>query len=208
MLKATVKYAGGMPDVFPDQIQVFDLGSFKDNARVDFPSLLHRHFREPLTKEALEKLVAEIAGYLKDQDEYAVYSFFYRSARHESMEAGWSLSAAKLNKCDKGSPKEIVLFSYDLQLLGDIKKRLYRVLENDEFFRQNFIKVSSLTKREKEIVRLLASGMSSTQIAAVIHISVHTVNTHRKNINNKLAIQNFASLLHIADVFDLSNSEI
>jgi len=44
---------------------------------------------------------------------------------------------------------------------------------------------SILTKRELEIVKLIASGLSSKEIAEKIFLSVHTVNTHRHNITQK-----------------------
>lgn len=41
---------------------------------------------------------------------------------------------------------------------------------------------SPFTKREKEILHLIIAGYKSEQIAATLFISLHTVNTHRKNI--------------------------
>ena len=43
-----------------------------------------------------------------------------------------------------------------------------------------------LTNREKEILKMVALGKSSKEIAAAFHISMNTVNTHRKNIMDKL----------------------
>ncbi len=62
-----------------------------------------------------------------------------------------------------------------------------------------------MTKRETEIAGLLSGGWSNRQIALKSNTSEHTVNTHRKNINQKLGIQNLAGLLRFADVFDFTN---
>ena len=185
--------------IFPEQIKVFQLPTLKKDVRGSTTPLLHQHFSEPLSEDLLGNLALEIAEFLNGKEPHCVYSFFFRSP-----ESGWFLSSACLNKSDNGLPKEIVFFSYDLNQLGDIKKRLYRVLENDRVFKENYTKVTSLTKREKEIVRLVTSGMSSQEIADKIFVSVHTVNTHRRSINEKLAIHNFAGLLRIADIFDLT----
>ncbi len=48
---------------------------------------------------------------------------------------------------------------------------------------------SCLTLREIEIVRLIASGAKTRDAAAQLHLSPHTVNTHRKNIFKKLGIR-------------------
>lgn len=44
---------------------------------------------------------------------------------------------------------------------------------------------SVLSKRELEIIKLIASGLSSKEIAQKIFLSVTTVNTHRQNITKK-----------------------
>ena len=46
-----------------------------------------------------------------------------------------------------------------------------------------------LTTREKEILKLLAQGYSTQKIADVLHLSPHTVQTHRKSIIRKLKIK-------------------
>ncbi len=50
----------------------------------------------------------------------------------------------------------------------------------------------SLTQREKEIIRLLAEGCQSKDIAAKLCISSHTVKTHRKNILAKTGMKTTA----------------
>ena len=46
----------------------------------------------------------------------------------------------------------------------------------------------SLTNREYEVLRLLAEGKSSKEIALTLHISTKTVDTHRRQIMNKINI--------------------
>ncbi|MGC3945399.1 MAG: response regulator transcription factor [Chryseolinea sp.] len=48
---------------------------------------------------------------------------------------------------------------------------------------------SSLTARETEILTLLASGYSTQKVADELHLSPHTVHTHRKSIIRKLSIK-------------------
>lgn len=52
-----------------------------------------------------------------------------------------------------------------------------------------------LSKRELEIVRLIADGAQNKEIAEVLHISPHTVNTHRRNILAKTHSANFVKLI-------------
>lgn len=46
------------------------------------------------------------------------------------------------------------------------------------------------TQRELEILRFLANGRSSKEIANVLDLSVHTVDTHRRNIIKRLHVSN------------------
>ena len=52
-----------------------------------------------------------------------------------------------------------------------------------------------LTKREKEILKFIAEGLSSQEIADKLFISLRTVETHRLNINQKLDVKNTAGLV-------------
>jgi DNA-binding NarL/FixJ family response regulator len=55
-----------------------------------------------------------------------------------------------------------------------------------------------LTKREMEILRLIAVGMSSREIAQALSISCTTVNSHRTSLMRKLEIHKTAGLVRYA----------
>jgi two-component system response regulator NreC len=56
----------------------------------------------------------------------------------------------------------------------------------------------SLTPRECEVLQLLAEGSSTKEIAARLHVSVKTVETHRRHIMEKLDIHTIAELTKYA----------
>lgn len=55
-----------------------------------------------------------------------------------------------------------------------------------------------LTRREKEVLELIAEGMTNNEIAQQLFISVTTVDTHRKNLLAKFEAKNVASLIRTA----------
>ena len=59
-------------------------------------------------------------------------------------------------------------------------------------------KASPLTTRQREIVRLLASGSSNKEVAAALSISIKTVQTHRAAIMRKLGFRSIANLVRYA----------
>jgi two-component system response regulator NreC len=52
-----------------------------------------------------------------------------------------------------------------------------------------------LTAREREILHLLAQGKSNKEIASLWNLSPYTVETHRRNLHEKLNLRNFADLV-------------
>ncbi|GAI21506.1 unnamed protein product, partial [marine sediment metagenome] len=62
----------------------------------------------------------------------------------------------------------------------------------------NFSGLEVLTYREREVLQLLAEGKSTKQIALKLHISVKTVETHRRQIMNRLDIHTVAELTKYA----------
>ena len=56
----------------------------------------------------------------------------------------------------------------------------------------------NISEREMEVIRYVSEGLSNQEIADKLFLSVHTVNTHRKNIMSKLGINNTAGLVMYA----------
>lgn len=56
----------------------------------------------------------------------------------------------------------------------------------------------SLTPRQKEILRLVAQGLTNREIAQQLAISVRTVEVHRFNLMRRLKVRNVAQLLRQA----------
>lgn len=50
-----------------------------------------------------------------------------------------------------------------------------------------------LTAREKEILQLLVDGLSMKQVAARLEVSYHTINTHQRNVYDKLHVHSRSS---------------
>jgi two-component system, NarL family, nitrate/nitrite response regulator NarL len=63
--------------------------------------------------------------------------------------------------------------------------------------------VPTLTRREKEILKLIAEGLTTNDIAQKIFVSPYTVETHRKNLLAKFDVSNTAVLIKTAASFGL-----
>lgn len=65
--------------------------------------------------------------------------------------------------------------------------------------------LESLTKREKEVLVLIAQGLTDKQIAEMVFLSPLTVISHRKNILSKLCLKNKVELTRFAIENKLTN---
>ena len=71
-----------------------------------------------------------------------------------------------------------------------IKDKLVRLLQSSDSDKRR----ESLSQREKEIVTCVIKGMANRQIAEKLSLSIHTINTHRRNISAKLDIHSIPGL--------------
>ena len=98
----------------------------------------------------------------------------------------------------KNADKETMVQAIETVAIGDeyiddaIKKIL--VQESITGQRRSIFDIP-LTKRETEIVKLIAAGSSNQEIADKLFISLRTVETHRLNIYQKLDVKNTAGLI-------------
>jgi DNA-binding NarL/FixJ family response regulator len=59
-------------------------------------------------------------------------------------------------------------------------------------------KVPIITRREKEVLQLIAEGLTNNQIADKLFISAATVDTHRTSLLSKFEVKNTANLIRVA----------
>jgi two-component system, NarL family, response regulator NreC len=55
-----------------------------------------------------------------------------------------------------------------------------------------------LTERERQVLRLIAEGKTNKEIAALLTVSINTIETHRKHIMEKLDLHNTAEIVRFA----------
>ena len=101
--------------------------------------------------------------------------------------------------CDLGEIVDAVLNSADGQrffcgkILETLRKASYDV---DRFLEEPLSCAPvTLSDRECEVIALIAEGKSYTRIAEQLNLSAHTVTTHRRNIMQKLGVNNTAAVV-------------
>lgn len=74
-------------------------------------------------------------------------------------------------------------------------QRVLKQMDDDSPYDDSYKLKYKLSKREIEVLKLIADGKSNKEIAEILVLSVYTVETHRKNIHQKLGVSNSIELL-------------
>lgn len=96
--------------------------------------------------------------------------------------------------------------SPDQEAYNGIKSQLLNFRTGNIIPVENMQKAQlELTKREMEILKLVKDGLLSKEISSKLSISVHTVNTHRQRVLEKLGANNSLEAVTFASRFGLVN---
>ncbi len=148
----------------------------------------------------------EMAGRLNDLKELFIYK--YRQKNNEMINS----ALVQLMLCEKELVEHCeienqLLFPQVEKLERDLRSK--RAVKESDKSPQSQEESDILTDREKEVLRLIAQGYQTKEIADRMCLSVHTVNSYRKNIGAKLNIHSVAGLAfyavlhHIIDINEI-----
>jgi DNA-binding NarL/FixJ family response regulator len=79
-----------------------------------------------------------------------------------------------------------------------IKGKIYFSDEASQVLTKADVNPILLTRREKEVLELIAEGLTNNEIAQKLFVSPTTIDTHRKNLLAKFGVRNTASLIRDA----------
>lgn len=97
----------------------------------------------------------------------------------------------------------IIKIKRDPKDLANTIRSFKNLTEENKFIKSHIEKYSSLTKREREILKLRSKGKTPQEIAIQLFLSIHTIRTHWKNIKRKLNIKSFNDVIKYGNAFDL-----
>lgn len=132
----------------------------------------------------------------KNESFSALYKYQVQNGKHH-----WILTLGKpYTRKENNELEQILCASFNL-LIDDSHLTQYETLLREITQLKNKLTISTLTKKEKEILQLLSDGKSEKEIAKNQARSLHTIKTHTKNIRNKLGLRKNTELVR----FTLNN---
>jgi len=135
--------------------------------------------------------IKEIKRIYKDAKILAITDTLPKTTVYKALKNG--VDSYLLSDCEKPEIRDAIADTMD-------GKQFYcgmviDILAEDSKGDLNGCSGISLSEREIEIIRLISDGCTNKEIADQLFLSTHTVNTHRKNIMNKLGIKNTAGIV-------------
>ncbi|MBV5311657.1 MAG: response regulator transcription factor [Prolixibacteraceae bacterium] len=164
-----------------------------------------RELIKVIEKEACQLLIVDTA--LTDFDEPVDFQFVKQQYPDLSiLVLTNSIGKTEFTELSKIGIKNIIYKTADRE---EILAAIDAALKGKKYFAEEIIDMildqnesksvpeepTHLTSSEIEIVRLIAGGLTTKEIANQKNISFHTVNTHRKNIFRKMGVSNASELI-------------
>lgn len=161
------------------------------------------YFERFLNIDDVNEYVPKIQQMLERNTDISV-SYFQQVRTSREREWDWYHSVTRvLCRDDYNRPLLAISNAFPIDPDHHVTAKVARLLEENSFLRNHHHLFAKLGKRERDVLRLLALGKSSAEIAKELSISVSTVETHRKNIKRKLNAGSSFHLAQYARAFDL-----
>ena len=161
----------------------------------------HQRFFNP---EDVPNYAPKILGMVQRNKDDEIITFFQQVRSSPRAPFHWYSSSIKILLRDgEGKPLLAVTVAVPIDEEHYFTPKIERLIQENNFLRQNQRAFASLSKREKEILKFFGLGLTSQEIADKLHLSEATVKTHRKNIRAKLGAESTFDLLQFAQAFNL-----
>jgi DNA-binding CsgD family transcriptional regulator len=163
----------------------------RNTSKEDFLKLFHPN--------SLALLISRIEFFTKNTNKEIRTVYQLKTKNQEWIRLLTSSRVFKRNT--DGSVKYLVGYAYEVST-QELKRNLNEVTGLKQKV-DNLSLVSSLSRREFDIIRFISRGFTDKEISKKLNISIHTTKTHRKRIIQKLEVKNTAALVKFSVENDL-----
>ena len=175
-----------------------------EHSSEELESLGPEYFSRFFPVEEMNILRHQLMNFALENDPGKIHSFFQRVRTDIESEFKWYFTTSRMypsTSLEEGL--QMMHISVPADSLSYVGRKLDNLVKDDLIVRNNLHKFILLSKREKEIIRLIVEGKRSAEISDCLFISIHTVNNHRKNILQKLEINSLSKLIRFAVAFSI-----
>lgn len=154
--------------------------------------------------EDAAEYVPKVLGMIERNNDEELVSFFQQVRAKVEEEWQWHVCGTKLfMNDDDGNPFTTISVAIPIDKEHYYNNKLERLIEENFFLKKNSSLFATIGKREKQILKLMAQGISSSDMALQLYLSEETIKSHRRNIRKKLNAETHYDIVKFAQAFDL-----
>ena len=160
------------------------------------------YFLKYFNKE--DDFIPKVLDLLQRNNSEDICTYFHQIRFKINGDWEWYMGSVKiLTRDEEGKPLLVISIALPIDSMHHMTVKAGRLLAENNFLRKNSQQFAKLSERERDVLRLMALGKSSADSAEELFISQNTVETHRKNIRQKLDTSSYYELGEYARAFDL-----
>nr|WP_294946031.1 helix-turn-helix transcriptional regulator [uncultured Mucilaginibacter sp.] len=176
------------------------LGTTLDDLQAMDPGIYHaKYFNTEDSNDYVPKIMHIMHSQVNEQ-----VSYFQQVRVPQNTE--WQLFVSNTKvfaRNEAGDTTHLITTAGLIDPVHHITSKVNRVMDEIYFLRANNPLFLTLTRREKEVLKQMAMGSNSSEIAEKLFISPATADTHRRNIRNKLNLKNNYDAVKFAQAYNL-----
>ncbi|SMB99954.1 transcriptional regulator, LuxR family [Hymenobacter roseosalivarius DSM 11622] len=167
-------------------------------------ALGEEYYARYFNPDEAHEYVPKVVGLLERNDLSYTVTFFQQVRTGPQGCFELHLSTARvLLQGQQGRPLLTICLSCRIDPDSHITTKVQRLLDENTFLRAHAARFAGLTKRERQVLAGISRGLSSGELAEALFISAQTVDTHRRNLRQKLQTTSAFELGQYARAFDL-----
>jgi PAS domain S-box-containing protein len=187
-------------DDFNDPSSHFSLWSnkqandFLGYSREEINALGFSYFHETMHPEDMGLIAEAMNKFQKSSS--PVYGGIVR-LKPKNGDYHWFIGNMAILEMKDGKPWRVIVTVQNLEQMDDTRNQILQLIK-ENLQLKNQLRFQNLSTREKQIIKLITTGLTDREIAKELSISPATVKTHRHNIIQKLKLKNKAAIAQFA----------
>jgi PAS domain S-box-containing protein len=162
--------------------------------REEIDQLGVRYFLETMHPDDLQIIGDAISKFQIGQEK--LYSGLVR-IKPRDKDFHWFMGSIVVLEWRNDKPWRFLIATLDIEQMQDTQLQLI-ALTKENLRLRNQLRINKLTRREVEVIKLIANSYTDGMIADKLFISPATAKTHRNNIKQKLQLHNTAGITKFA----------
>ena len=187
-----------------EELTGYPIQEFIDNGMPYWLSLIHHDDLLEISNHSFPELLASLHKLTAEEVKQCKFTYTYRMKRKDNKWIHVLQNSVILEMDEKRNPLLVLTTVSDITLYKKDDTVIFTLSHYDKpngimnMITQTLNSCKKTTEREKEIIRYIANGIIAKEIAKKMHLSINTINAHKRNIFEKTNTKNIAELTSYA----------